>query len=115
MAFDNLPPSKPAPRRARTEPIFCVGWRAFVHWPLRGPQTLGPVPLTDVNGKPLANDLIDGQQVEIVSWRPRSREGLVYQIRRLADGSEWWIGAQYLRREPAAEAVGQSFASIAPR
>ena len=115
MAFDNLPPSKPVPRRARTEPIFCVGWRAFVHWPLRGPQTVGPVPIMDLNGKPLVNDLIDGQQVEIVSWRPRSREGLVYQIRRVADGSEWWIGAQYLRRQPAAEAGAQSAVSIAPR
>jgi hypothetical protein len=81
-----------------------VGWRAFVHWPSRGPQTLGPVPLTDKDGKPLANDLVDGQQVEIMSWRPRSREGLLYQVRRLADGSEWWIAAQYLRRQPVAEA-----------
>lgn len=69
----------------------------------------------DVNGKPLANDLIDGQQVEIVSWRPRSREGLVYQIRRVADGSEWWIGAQYLRRQPAPQAVARSVESSAPR
>jgi len=101
--FDNLPPSRPAPRRAKNEPIFCVGWRAFVHWPLRGLQAPGPVPLTDANGKPLANDLVDGQQVEILSWRPRSREGLVYQVRRMTDGSEWWIGAHYLRRQPVAD------------
>jgi len=103
--FDNLPPSRPVPRRAKNEPIFCVGWRAFVHWPLRGPQTVGEVPLSDANGKPLSNDLLDGQQVEILSWRPRSREGLVYQVRRTADGSEWWIGAQYLRRQALADAV----------
>src|SRR6185369_5733756 len=99
--FDNLPASKPAPRRARNAPIFCVGWRVFVHWPLHGGSS-GPVPLMDANGLPLANDLADGQPVEIVSWRPRSREGLLYQVRRLADGSEWWIGAHCLRREALA-------------
>jgi len=97
--FDNLPRSKPMARRAKSDPIICVGWRAFVHWP-HANQTRDPVPLTNAEGKPLANDLADGQQVEIVSWRPRSREGLLYQIRRIADGTEWWIGAQYLRREP---------------
>ena len=98
MAFDNLPPSKPAPRRAKNQPVFCVGWRAFVHWPQRST----PVPLVDSAGQPLANDLVDGQEVEIVSWRPRSREGLLYQVRRRTDGSEWWIGAIYLRRQPQA-------------
>jgi len=88
----------------KNAPIFCVGWRAFVHWPHRG-ETLVPVPLCDTSGKPLANDLVDGQQVEIVSWQPRSREGLLYQIRRVADGSEWWIGAQYLRREAVSAAA----------
>jgi len=63
------------------------------------------VPLTDANGQPLANDLADGQQVEIVSWRPRSREGLLYQVRRLTDGSEWWIGAHCLRRQALATSV----------
>jgi hypothetical protein len=36
--------------------------------------------------------------LEILSWRPRSRDGLCYQVRRLSDGSEWWIAATYLRR-----------------
>jgi hypothetical protein len=113
--FDNLPPSRPAPRRAKNAPVFCVGWRAFVHWPARGPEALAPVPLMDASGKPLANDLVDGQQVEIVSWRPRSREGLVYQIRRVEDGSEWWIGAQYLRRQPVAEPMAEPAVSVAHR
>jgi hypothetical protein len=71
-----------------------------VHWPSAG----DPVPLTDNTGRPLANDLSDGQQVEIVSWRPRSREGLMYQVRRVLDGSEWWIEARYLRKQAVAEA-----------
>lgn len=103
MAFENLPASKPAPRREKKPEIFCVGWRAFVHWPSVGE----PVPLTDAAGKPLANDLSDGQQVEIVSWRPRSREGLMYQVRRMLDGSEWWIEARYLRRQATAAATAR--------
>ncbi|HUI25270.1 MAG TPA: hypothetical protein VL403_04230 [Candidatus Kryptonia bacterium] len=111
MAFEHLPPSKPAPRREKNQPIFCVGWRAFVHWP---GQTLAPVPLNDSTGKPLANDLADGQEVEIVSWRPRSREGLLYQVRRVTDGSEWWIGAIHLRRQREAVPVA-AVAVLAPR
>ena len=115
MAFDNLPPSKPVPRRARNEPIFGAGWRVFVHWPLRAAEPSGPVPLIDAGGMPLPNDLADGQQVEIISWRPRSREGLAYQVRRLADGREWWIGAQYLRRQRTVEAVGDPPVSLPRR
>jgi hypothetical protein len=74
-----------------------------VHWPLPAGHIRGPVPLTDASGNALPNDLADGQEVEILSWRPRSREGLTYQIRRLGDGSEWWIGAAYLRRQRQAE------------
>jgi hypothetical protein len=103
MAFDNLPASKPVPRRPRKEPIFGVGWHAFVHWPRATDQAPRPVPLTDPCGQPVSNDLADGQEVEILSWRPRAREGLTYQIRRLGDGSEWWIGAAYLRRQRLAE------------
>jgi hypothetical protein len=98
MAFENLPLSKPVPRREKKPEVFCVGWRAFVNW-----ASNAPVPLTDATGKPLANDLTDGQQVEIVSWRPRSREGLMYQVRRVLDGSEWWIEARYLRKQAVAE------------
>ena len=97
--FNNLPASKPAHRRAKNDPVFCVGWRAFVNWPQPEGQLASPVPLTDTAGRPLGNDLVDGQEVEIVSWRPRAREGVTYQVRRLADRSEWWIAAVYLRRQ----------------
>lgn len=60
------------------------------------------MPLTDGTGKPLPNDLADGQQVEILSWRPRAREGVMYQVRRKTDASEWWIEARYLRRQALA-------------
>ena len=96
--YDALPPSKPAPRRAKNDPIFGAGWRVYIDYPPSAAQPSGSVPLIDAEGKPVANDLADGDEVEIVSWRPRSREGLSYQIRRLSDGSEWWIAAAYLRR-----------------
>jgi hypothetical protein len=104
-SFDNLPASKPAPRRAKSDPVFGVGWHVFVNWPQLAGQPAPPVPLTDAGGKQLANDLVDGQEVEILSWSPRAREGLAYQIRRVTDGTEWWIAAVYLRRVRAGAAV----------
>jgi len=100
MLFDNLPASKPAPRRAKKDLVLGVGWRVHVNWPQRPGYPLDPVPLTDGAGHQLPNDLADGQKVEILSWRPRAREGLTYRIRRLSDGTEWWIAAVYLRRSP---------------
>ena len=112
--FENRRAARPAPRRAKDAPVFCAGWQVFVHWPLReGART--PVPLTDTKGGPLTNDLADGQSVEILAWRPRSREGLLYQVRRLSDGSEWWIGAQYLRRQCAPEGTQAPVISDAQR
>jgi hypothetical protein len=106
----NRSPFHSAPRRAKKAPVFCVGWHAFVNWPQAAGTTPSPVPMTDAAGKSVANDLADGQEVEIVSWRPRAREGVAYQIRRSADGSEWWIAVQYLRRlreaQPLVEAAG---------
>jgi len=50
------------------------------------------------DGFSLESDLADGQEVEILSWQPRSRVGLLYEIRRIADGREWWLAAAHLRR-----------------
>ena len=99
MAFEKSHFGKSVTARKKSSPVFCVGWRAFVHWPARLAAVHGSVPLTDLNGGALPNDLADGQQIEIISWRPRSREGVLYQISRLSDGSEWWIAPQYLRRQ----------------
>jgi hypothetical protein len=90
--------SAPPPRRTKNELVLGVGWHAYVNWAPPAGQPQRPVPLTDGAGRPLGNDLSDGQEVEILSWRPRSRDGLSYQVRRLSDGSEWWIAATYLRR-----------------
>ncbi len=110
FSHSHLRASKPAPRRPKNAPVFGVGWHAFVNWPQPAGGTPNPVPMTDGAGKPIANDLTDGQEVEIVSWRPRAREGVAYQVRRSTDGSEWWIAVAYLRRlrqaPPLLEAAG---------
>ncbi|MDX2169498.1 MAG: hypothetical protein SF182_20685 [Deltaproteobacteria bacterium] len=75
-----------------------IGAHAFINW-TPPPGALRPgVPMIDGSGALLSNDLRDGEEVEILSWRPRSREGLAYQVRRMRDGSEWWVAAIYLRR-----------------
>ena len=68
--------------------------------------------MTDGAGAAVFNDLTDGQEVEILSWRPRSREGLSYQIRRLSDGSEWWLAATYLRRLAVPAPVGRGAVGV---
>jgi hypothetical protein len=105
MAFENLPASKPARRRTTKDPVFCVGWRAFVNWPLLGGTVTQPVPAMNRDGNLLDSDLADGQEVEILSWQPRSRGGLLYEIRRVDDGGEWWIAAAHLRRTTEASSI----------
>ena len=100
--YSHLPPSKSAPRKPKNVEIFSVGWHAFVNWPQPAGGPSAPVPMTDGAGKPIPNDLVDGQEVEIISWRPRAREGAMYQVRRRIDGSEWWIPATYLRQKAQA-------------
>jgi hypothetical protein len=102
FSHSHLAASRPAPRRPKNAPVFCVGWHAFVNWPQPVGKTSSPVPMIDRAGKPIANDLADGQEVEIVSWRPRAREGVAYQVRRRTDGSEWWIAVTYLRHQRVA-------------
>jgi hypothetical protein len=94
MGYQSSPPARPA----KNELIIGVGWHAYIDWLPAAGETDRPVPMTDGCGNQIGNDLVDGQEVEVVSWRPRSRAGLAYQIRRLSDGSDWWIAAKYLRR-----------------
>jgi len=115
MASERLTPSRLSELRRKNSPVFCVGWRAFVHWPSKGARERGPVPVTDASGEPMINDLADGEQVEILAWQPRSREGLLYQIKRLADSSEWWIRARHLRRQPVAEGMRTAKATAPAR
>ncbi len=96
MAFPGAGGARSTPQRGKGGPVFCVGWKVFVHSPADGAM-VAPLLVTDPEGRPRDHDLADGQQVEILSWRPRSRESVLYQIRRIADGSEWWIAGRHLR------------------
>jgi len=98
FSHSHLRASNPVPRRPKAAPVFCVGWHAFVNRPQAAGKPAAPIPMTDRAGKAIANDLADGQELEILSWRPHGREGVAYQVRRCTDGSEWWIGVAYLRR-----------------
>jgi hypothetical protein len=92
------------PRRPKS-PVYCVGWRAFVNWPQPAGETRSPVPMTDEAGRQIVNDLADGQEVEILSWRPHARASVTYQIRRNTDGSEWWVAVEHLRRRREAAPI----------
>ena len=95
MAFQRFAPTR---RVVKNELVVGVGSRAFGNWHPPGGTVAGGVPMLDSTGARMANDLRDGEEVEILSWLPRSRDGLSYQIRRVRDGSAWWISATYLRR-----------------
>lgn len=110
--YSHLPPSRPAPKRRKSEKIFGIGSRAFVHWTPPAGQPPSPVPMVDGAGQPIHNDLCDGQEVEILSWRPGAREGVLYQVCRRSDRTEWWISVEYLRRD--AEAPADTTADLVP-
>ncbi len=93
MAFGKTYSSAPS-RKQPKGTVFGIGRRVFVNWPRKGSIML---PATDRNGGPLDNDLADGQELEILSWQPRSSLGLIYEVRRLQDDTEWWISASHLR------------------
>jgi hypothetical protein len=106
MAFQRSEPREKA-LSFKNQVLIAVGGRAFVHLPETIRGDFGP--MVNTNDKPrassTAHDLSDGQEVEILAWRPRSPLGLAYQIRRLSDGREWWIEALYLRKSLAIAAV----------
>ena len=82
-----------APRT--TQVVLAVGQRALVHHPGDGPY---PVAMTDDQGLPAAAALRDGDEVEILAWRPRGSTGTRYRVRRHADGAHGWLAATELRR-----------------
>lgn len=118
MAFDNAAPSRAATRRANKELILGIGGRAFINRPHAAVLAQS---LADDRAQSVVDDLVDGEEVEIISWRPRSLHGLAYQIKRVRDGNECWILATQLRRQrepqplPAAAAEPEVVAAAEPR
>jgi hypothetical protein len=92
MAFYKTRPTSDNPQKNQI--LVPIGWHAFVN----GPQELRQNIVTmHADGVATPNNLTDGDEVEILGWRPRTRDGIAYQIRRLSDGHAWGIGAPILR------------------
>ena len=99
MAFYKAQPREKA-LSFKNQLLLAIGGHAFVHLPDTVRGDFGPM-VDNPAAKAAAHDLRDGQEVEILAWRPRSPLGLAYQIRRLSDGREWWVEALYLRKQLA--------------
>ena len=91
---------KPGPSSTtflRNQLILAVGCHAFVHIPTSGAEHGDFKPFGRKAGATPDKELRDGQEVEIIAWRPMAPEGLSYQIHRLSDHREWWARATSLR------------------
>jgi hypothetical protein len=97
--------NKPTARLAKGDLVLCVGRHAYVNATEETKRLRTGIPATDLAGESVTNNLRDGQEVEIVAWRPFARHGLSYQVRRLSDNRECWLLAIHLRRTPDVEAA----------
>ena len=70
-------------------PIFAVGRRVNVGSPAGRPARLTS---TDDGAGDALTTLVDGTEVEILAWRPRS-SGTLYRVRSTRAGVEGWLAA----------------------
>jgi hypothetical protein len=70
-------------------PIFAVGRRVYVGSPAGRPARLTS---TDDGAGDALTSLVDGTEVEILGWRPRS-SGTLYRVRSTRVGVEGWLAA----------------------
>jgi hypothetical protein len=76
-------------------PVHGVGQRVLVACSADG------VALTDDAGRSVVGTLADGDEVEIIAWRPRGARGTLYRVRSTGGGgTEGWINADGLRVRP---------------
>lgn len=87
--------------------LLAVGRHAFVHLPPSGAVHGDFTPFGVEPGARPASALRDGQEVEIIAWRPLAPQGLSYQVRRLSDCREWWAKAVCLRQSASTSPVGE--------
>ena len=97
MPFPQGPRRGPKPVRARG-PVFAVGKRVCVQLTDRDHLR---VPLNDEAGARVLGSLANGEQVEIVGWRPSGQHGARYQVRATDGGLQGWLAVMCLR-DPAA-------------
>jgi hypothetical protein len=105
MAFYKSQMPRSAAISLKNQLLIAIGGRAFVHLP-SSPAEFGDFTPLDSGTEPRpSGDPRDGQEVEIVAWRPQSAQGLSYHVRRLSDRREWWARAICLRKSASVKAV----------
>jgi hypothetical protein len=94
---------KPAPSgtNVKNQLVLAVGRHAWLHLPT-GAADGEFTPFGQEKKTSPADTLSDGQEVEIIAWRPTGAGGVAYQIQRLSDRREWWAPATCLRVSVAA-------------
>jgi hypothetical protein len=93
---------KPTSPVTKNQLILPVGRRVFLNLP--GGEVSGDfLPFGLKPGASPSTALRDGQEVEIIAWRPMAPAGLSYQIQRVSDQREWWTPATCLRKLKAAQ------------
>jgi len=105
LAYYNTRMPRSSEPAIKNQLLLPIGHHAFIH--LTGSQLEHDdfTPFGVKPGQRPGKELGDGQEVEIIAWRPHAPRGLSYQIHRLSDHREWWARATCLRRTAAAAAV----------
>ena len=93
MSFPQGPRRGPKPVRTRS-PVFAVGQRVCVQLADRDHLR---VSLNDEAGAQVLGSLANGEQVEIVGWRPSGSHGARYQVRATDGGLQGWLAVVSLR------------------
>lgn len=97
MAYNNSwMPKTVAP--SGNQMIVAVGRRVYVNLPSTGAVSGDFVPFGEKANSLPGRVPVDGEQVEIIAWRPMAPEGLSYQVQRASDRCEWWTRATNLRK-----------------
>jgi hypothetical protein len=98
MAYNRSFRPAPSATTVKNQLILAVGRHAFLHLPPTGLAGASDFVPFGQDRKPVpAEVLSDGQEVEIIGWRPGGAGGVAYQISRISDRREWWAPATCLR------------------
>ncbi len=89
-------PPRPSSEQSSGQLILSVGRHAYLHLPPSGEETGDFTPFGWEAETSQVGELQDGQEVEIIAWRPAAG-GHFYQVRRISDCREWWARATCLR------------------
>lgn len=111
MPFSHRPFRRFSPARGGAF-VLAVGRRVYMARSEGGPAR---VTLTDDTGANELSTLKDGNEVEIIAWRPGG-SGTRYQVRSTGEGREGWVAVANLRRTrlAAAPAPAAAVPSVAP-